>query len=177
MKIKKFKTKKLVLAAMFLSIGFVLPLLTGQIKEIGDTLLPMHIPVMLCGLICGEKYGFLIGIILPFFRSVVFGMPPIYPNAVWMAIELATYGFVIGFVYSKMNFKNTKGVYISLISAMLIGRIAWGASKAILLGVGGKTFTIAMFLVGGFADAILGIILQLILIPFIMAILNKRIKE
>ena len=177
MKIKKFKTKKLVLAAMFLSIGFVLPLLTGQIKEIGDTLLPMHIPVMLCGLICGEKYGFAIGIILPFLRSVVFGMPPIYPNAVWMAIELATYGFVIGLMYSKMNFKNTKGVYISLISAMLIGRIAWGISKAILLGVGGKAFTISMFLVGGFADAVLGIILQLILIPFIMAILNKRIKE
>ena len=177
MKVKRFKTKKLVLAAMFLSIGFVLPLLTGQIKEIGDTLLPMHIPVMLCGLICGEKYGFAIGIILPFLRSVVFGMPPIYPNAVWMAIELATYGFVIGLMYSKMNFKNTKGVYISLISAMLIGRIAWGISKAILLGVGGKAFTISMFLVGGFADAVLGIILQLILIPFIMAILNKRIKE
>ena len=177
MKMKKFKTKKLVLAAMFLSIGFVLPLLTGQIKEIGDTLLPMHIPVMLCGLICGEKYGFAIGIILPFLRSVIFGMPPIYPNAVWMAIELATYGFVIGLMYSKMNFKNTKGVYISLISAMLIGRIAWGISKAILLGVGGKAFTISMFLVGGFVDAVLGIILQLILIPFIMSILNKRIKE
>ena len=177
MKMKKFKTKKLVLAAMFLSIGFVLPLLTGQIKEIGDTLLPMHIPVMLCGLICGEKYGFSVGIILPFLRSVVFGMPPIYPNAVWMAIELATYGFVIGLMYSKMNFKNTKGVYISLISAMLIGRIAWGISKAILLGVGGKAFTISMFLVGGFADAVLGIILQLILIPFIMSILNKRISK
>ena len=59
MKISKNKINNLLLAAMFLSIGFVLPMFTSQIKEIGDTLLPMHIPVMLCGLICGKRYGFL----------------------------------------------------------------------------------------------------------------------
>ena len=77
---KKLNVKKLVFAAMFLCIGYVLPLFTSQIKEIGDTLLPMHIPVMLCGLVCGAKYGFLVGAILPIFRSVTFGMPPIYPH-------------------------------------------------------------------------------------------------
>ena len=177
MKIKKFETKKLVLAAMFLSIGFVLPIFTSQIKEIGDTLLPMHIPVMLCGLICGWKYGFFVGLILPLFRSVVFGMPPIYPSAVWMALELATYGFVIGFLYYKIKLKNIKGVYISLISAMLLGRVVWGISKAILLGVSGKAFTVSMFLVGGFTDAALGIILQLVLIPTIMAVITKNCKD
>ena len=174
MKTRKDELKNVALAAMFLSIGFVLPLFTSQIKEIGDTLLPMHIPVMLCGLICGAKYGLFVGMVLPLFRSVVFGMPPIYPNAVWMAIELATYGFVIGFLYFRLNFKNTKGVYISLVSAMLLGRIAWGISKVILLGIGGNAFTISMFITGGFLDALPGIILQLILIPSIMAILNKR---
>ena len=165
--------KRMVLAAMFLSIGFVLPLFTSQIKEIGDTLLPMHLPVMLCGLICGWKYGFSVGLILPFFRSLVFGMPPIYPNAIWMAIELATYGFVIGFLYSLMKNKNIASVYISLVSAMILGRIAWGVSKAVLLGFGGKAFTISMFIAGGFIDAFPGIIIQLVLIPLIMAILNK----
>ena len=90
-------TKRTVLSAMFLALGMILPLLTMQIKEIGDTLLPMHIPVMLCGLICGYNYGFVVGLILPFLRSVIWGMPPIYPNAVWMALELCTYGFVIGY--------------------------------------------------------------------------------
>lgn len=173
MGIKKFEIKNLVLAAMFLSIGLVLPLFTSQIKEIGDTLLPMHLPVMLCGLICGWKYGLSVGFILPFFRSLVFGMPPIYPNAVWMAIELATYGFVIGFLYYKLNCKNLPRVYISLIFAMLLGRVTWGISKAVLLGLGGKAFTISMFIAGGFIDAFPGIIIQLVLIPLIMAILNK----
>lgn len=174
MKIKKYELNNMVLAAMFLSIGIILPLLTSQIKEIGDTLLPMHIPVMLCGFICGWKYGFSIGMVLPLIRGAVFGMPPLYPNAIWMAIELAVYGFVIGFLYFRLNLKNVKGVYISLLSAMILGRIAWGISKAVLLGLGGKAFTISMFISGGFIDAVPGIILQLILIPSIIAILNKR---
>ena len=129
---KKNTVRKMVLSAMFLAIGFVLPMITGQIKEIGQMLLPMHIPVMLCGLMCGAQYGFAIGLILPIFRAAVFGMPPIYPNSIWMALELAAYGLVIGIVYSLVK-KNTIGVYISLLSSMIAGRIVWGIAKAVLL--------------------------------------------
>jgi len=167
-------TKRTVLSAMFLALGMILPLLTMQIKEIGDTLLPMHIPVMLCGLICGYNYGFVVGLILPFLRSVIWGMPPIYPNAVWMALELCTYGFVIGYLYSKSKTKTIKTVYISLISSMICGRIVWGISKAILLGLGGKVFTLSAFVVGGFIDALAGIVLQLVIIPLIMSLHNKK---
>ena len=170
---KKDNLKKTVLASMFLSIGFVLPLVTSQIKEIGDTLLPMHIPVMLCGLICGGVYGGAVGFMLPFLRSFCFSMPPLYPNAVWMAAELLTYGAVIGFLYSLFKKKDLKAVYISLISAMLVGRIVWGAVKAVLLGFGGKSFTFALFISGGFVDAALGIALQLILIPILMMVYHR----
>ncbi|MBQ2863785.1 MAG: ECF transporter S component, partial [Clostridia bacterium] len=73
---KKTKTQKIILSAMFLALGMTLPLLTSQIKEIGDTLLPMHLPVLLCGAICGWSYGGAVGLALPFLRSVTFGMPP-----------------------------------------------------------------------------------------------------
>lgn len=169
---KKLNVKRLILAAIFLAIGVILPFFTGQIKEIGDTLLPMHIPVMLCGLICGAKYGFVVGIILPFLRSGVAGMPPIYPNAVWMASELATYGFVVGFLYKKISKKHIWSIYCSLISSMIAGRIVWGISKAVLLNVAGKTFTIHAFIVGGIVDSLPGIILQLILIPAIIKLID-----
>lgn len=174
---KKINLNKLVLSSMFLCIGFVLPLLTSQIKEIGDTLLPMHIPVMLCGLICGGNYGFLVGFILPFLRFAFFGMPPIYPNAIWMAFELSAYGFFIGFLYFKFKNKNLTSIYISLISAMILGRIVWGITKGILLGITGKTFTLALFITGGFVDALPGIILQLILIPIIMKLISKYLTK
>lgn len=170
------KLTKTVLSAIFLSIGVVLPLFTMQIKEIGDSLLPMHIPVMLCGLICGHWYGLIIGLILPFLRSALFSMPPFFPNAVWMAAELATYGFVIGFLYSQFKVHNTAKLYLCLISAMLSGRVVWGIVKSLLLTTGGNTLTINAFLLGGFVDSLAGIILQLVLIPMIMNIIY-RFKE
>jgi len=171
---RKIKVQKMVLSAMFLGVGMVLPLFTGQLKEIGDSLLPMHVPVMLCGFICGASYGFVVGMILPFLRSVIFGMPPIYPNAVWMALELASYGFVIGMIYFHSKNKSLKSIYVSLLSAMLAGRAVWGISKAVLLGIGGKAFGFAMFLSGGFVDALPGIVLQLVLIPFIVRMIERK---
>lgn len=165
--------RKMILSAVLLAVGMVLPMLTMQVKEIGDSLLPMHIPVLLCGILCGWQYGGFIGLVLPFFRSVTFGMPPIYPNAVWMALELAAYGVAIGLVYSAFKKKNILSIYVSLVSAMLLGRVVWGVAKAVLLGVGGKPFTFTAFWVGGFVDAVPGIILQLVLIPLLVTVLNK----
>jgi len=174
----KTKSNKIILSAMFLSLGMVLPFLTGQIKEIGDTLLPMHIPVMLCGLVCGCKYGFAVGIILPFLRSVVVGMPPIYPNAVWMSAELATYGFIIGFLYFAFYKKQIWWLYCCLFISMISGRIVWGVTKAILLGAAGKVFTLQAFIVGGILDSFPGILLQFILIPAIIQLINiKKEKQ
>lgn len=169
--------KKIALSGMFLAIGVVLPFLTGQIKEIGDTLLPMHIPVMLCGIICGGRYGFAVGLILPFLRAVTVGMPPVYPNAVWMSAELATYGAVIGFLYSKFYRKQLWQLYCCLITSMIGGRIVWGVSKAILLGISGKVFTAQAFITGGIIDSIPGIILQLILIPAIIKLTERLSKQ
>lgn len=157
---------------MLLSIGIVLPFLTLQIKEIGDSLLPMHIPVMMCGLLCGPYYGLLIGVILPLLRSMLFSMPPLYPNAVWMAAELATYGFTIGFIHNRFTSYSLKSIYISLVTSMISGRVIWGITKAVLLGLGGKAFTAEAFIVGGFVDALPGIVLQLILIPSVMSGIN-----
>ena len=174
---KNIKLKKMTLSAMFLALGVVLPFFTGQIKEIGDSLLPMHIPVMLCGLICGAKYGLVTGAVLPILRSVAVGMPPLYPNAVWMSIELATYGFVVGFLYNSWHKKKLLWLYVSLVISMLCGRISWGIAKAVLLGVAGKAFTIQGFIVGGFVDAAPGIILQLVLIPTIIKLTEVCTKK
>ena len=171
--IMKKQVKNLTLAAMFLAIGFVLPFLTGQIQTIGNMLCPMHIPVLLCGLICGWKYGAAVGFILPLLRSMIFGMPPMYPNAIAMAFELMTYGLVIGLLYSRSRWQCVVALYRCLIAAMLAGRVVWGIAKIILLGIGGSAFTVQAFLAGAVLNAIPGIILQLVLIPAIMVALHR----
>ena len=170
---KKQSLKNMVLAAMFLGLGLVLPFLTGQIKWIGNMLLPMHIPVLLCGLICGWQYGLVIGFILPVMRTMLFGMPPLYPTAVSMSFELAAYGFIIGFLYSHSRWQCVKSLYRCMIIAMLSGRIVWGIAQVLLLGLGDNGFTVHAFVSGAFLNAIPGIILQLILIPSIMVLLNR----
>lgn len=165
--------KNLTLSAMFIAIGLVLPFVTGQIPQIGNMLLPMHIPVLLCGLICGWQYGLVVGFILPPLRYVMFGMPILFPMGISMAFELATYGFVTGWLYGHSKWKCVRALYRSLIAAMLAGRIVWGVARVVLMGFGGQPFTFPMFIAGGFVTAIPGIILQLILIPAIMMALKR----
>ena len=165
--------KKLAVTAMLCAVGMVLPFFIGQIPAIGKMLLPMHIPVLLCGFIVGWQYGALIGFLLPIVRGLVFGMPPLYPNAVAMAFEMAAYGFVSGYLYSHARWQCTKMLYISLVTAMLAGRIVWAFAEVILLGIGGNIFTWKMFAAGAFLNAIPGIIVQLTLIPLIMVALRR----
>ena len=160
------------LAAMFMAIGLVLPFLTGQIKTIGRMLLPMHFPVMLCGLICGWHYGALVGFTLPILRSVIFTMPVFYPTALAMAFELMTYGLVISLCYSVLP-KRTVHLYASLIIAMVAGRVVWGGVTAILLGATGSALTWKVFISGSLLNAFPGIILQILIIPALMMLLKK----
>lgn len=169
----KNTTQKITLSAILIAVGLVLPFFTGQVPQIGNMLLPMHLPVFLCGLICGWPYGLAVGLILPLLRSFTFGMPPFYPIALAMAFELATYGFVSGFLYSRSRWQCMVALYRSLIAAMLCGRIVWGIAEVILLGMGGKTFTWQMFVTGALLNAVPGIILQLVMIPAIMVSLHR----
>lgn len=166
-------TKNLCYAAMFLALGLVLPFLTGQVPQIGNMLLPMHIPVFLCGLICGWRYGLAVGLVLPLLRNLLFGMPPLFPTGAAMTCELATYGFVAGWLYSHSRWQCVVALYRCLLAAMLAGRLVWGAAQVCLLGVGAAGFTWQMFMAGALLNAIPGIILQLILIPGVMLALHR----
>ena len=170
---KNENIKNLALAAMFVALGLVLPFLTGQIPQIGKMMLPMHIPVLLCGLICGWKYGAIVGFITPLLRSVAIGVPVLFPTATVMAVELMTYGLVIGFLYARSRWRCIFALYRCLIIAMISGRLVKAVTEIVLLGVGGEGFTYQTFIAGAFLNAIPGIITQLILIPTIMVTLNK----
>lgn len=168
----KSSTLNMVLAAMFLALGIVMPFITGQIPEVGSMLLPMHLPVLICGFVCGWKYGLAVGFVVPLLRSVMFGMPPLMPTATCMAFELAAYGACTGLLYAKLP-KNNVSVYVSLLGAMLIGRVVWGAVSMVVYGVMGNAFSVQMFMAGAFLNAVPGIVMQIVLIPVIIMALKK----
>ncbi len=168
----KKNIRNLVTAAMLMAVGIVLPFFTGQIPQVGNVLLPMHIPVIVCGLICGWQYGGIVGFMLPLLRYVLFGMPPM-PNGLAMAFELAAYGAISGFLYNCSRWQCIVSLYRSLVIAMIGGRVIWGMVRVVMLGMTGNAFTWQMFMAGAFLNAVPGIILQLVFIPALMVALNK----
>lgn len=162
----------MIYAALFLALAYVMPFLTGQIPEIGAMLCPMHIPVLLCGFVCGWPWGLAVGFTAPLFRSLILGMPPLFPAAVCMAFELGVYGLVSGLMHKLLPQKKPY-IYCSLITAMILGRLVWGAAMFICLGISGSCFTFAAFLSGAVVNALPGIVLQIILIPVLVMLLER----
>lgn len=166
------KTQKMVLSAMFMALGLVLPFLTAQVPQIASMLLPMHIPVLLCGYACGWQYGLVVGAVTPLLRSFLFAIPVMFPGAVAMAFELAVYGMMTGIFYRLLP-RKIWSIYASLLIAMVSGRIVWGVVRMTIAGITGNAFTWKLFLAGALTQAIPGIILQLVLIPILVMAMRK----
>ena len=165
-------TLRLTYSAIYLAIAMVLPLITGQIPEIGKALCPMHIPVLLCGFVCGWPWGLAVGLIAPVMRSVIFGMPAMVPGAVAMSFELAVYGGAAGWLHSRLPDKPGM-IWAELLAAMILGRVVWGAARLVIAGVTGNAFTWALFISGALTTAVPGIILQLVLIPVLVIAMER----
>lgn len=170
---KTTDSKKLTLSGMFLALALVMPFLTGQIPQIGSMLCPMHFPVLLCGFFCGGGMGLLVGFIAPILRSFLFGMPPMFPAAICMAFEMAIYGLVAGTLYRRLP-KKKGSIYLALISAMVLGRIVWGMVMLLIIGA---DFGMEAFLAGAVTTALPGILLQILLIPMIVILLEKYVEQ
>lgn len=168
---KHLSIRNMVLAAMCLALCLVLPFLTGQIPEIGAKLSPMHIPVLLCGFFCGPVFGAIVGFIAPLLRFAIFGMPP-FPGCVSMAFELCTYGLITGMLYWLLP-KRIIFTYVSLIVAMIAGRVVWGFAQLIVFGIKGTAFTWQAYISGAVLGSVPGIIIHIALIPVIVIALEK----
>ena len=164
--------RRLACAAVCLALALVLPFVTGNIPQIGSALCPMHLPVLLCGFLCGWPWGLAVGFLAPLLRSVLFGMPPMYPSALGMAFELAGYGVITGLL-SRLLPKKLGYTYLTLAAAMLGGRLIWGAARFVMAGLGGSDFPFFISILGAVTGAVPGLIAQLVLVPVLVTALRK----
>lgn len=164
-------TKKLVFASVCIAMCLVLPMAFHTVQNAGAIFLPMHIPVLLCGLICGWQYGLICGLTGPLISSLITSMPAmaILPS---MMVELAVYGLVCGVMMKFVKTKSTYAdLYISLVTALILGRIVSGAAKALIFNVG--KYSLKMWITGSFVTALPGLIIQLVLIPTVVYALMR----
>ena len=168
---KKNTTYRIVMTGLMMAIGVVLPTIFHFIPQFGIIFLPMHIPVLICGFLCGWPYGLVTGLAVPFLGCFINGMPSLYPTALVLALELGTYGLIAGILPKKWN------VNVRLIMAMLAGRLIYGAANVIFVGLLGSGYGWSAFLAGAFVKALPGIAIQLVLIPIIVAAVEKHIQS
>lgn len=164
----KRNTQNLTIAGICLALALLLPLLTGQIPQIGAMLAPMHLAMLLCGFLCKPSYAAVVGFTAPLLRFAIFGMPPLFPIGIAMSFELMTYALVASLMYKRYN------IYVSLITAMLIGRVVWGIVMSIIAGVSSVQFGLSMFITGALLTAAPGIVLQIILVPLLVRAVERK---
>ncbi len=166
------KNRNLALSGLLLAVGILLPFVTGHAFALeGTVLLPMHYSVLIAGFLLGPVYGLLLGVITPVLSSLLTGMPVFFPMLPVMVCELAVYGFLTGLL-----FRRTQKLWLSLIPAMLAGRTVHAAVFAALLLVQNKAVTSAAVL-SFLIEGIPGTVLQLILIPLVLAAVKKNHKS
>jgi len=164
--------KRITITAVCIALCYVLPIAFHGIG-LGSILSPMHIPVLLCGLVCGGFYGALCGILGPVLSSLLSGMPPML-MLIRMIPELAVYGLAAGL---SMHFirtgKATLDVYISLIVAMVAGRIVGGIATAVFMAATSGVYSLGLWLTSYFVEAVPGIAAHLVLVPLLVLTLTK----
>lgn len=174
----KSEVKKMTEAAMFLALGILLPIAFHQFG-LGSIYEPMLLPVILCGFVTGPVYGALIGLLTPLLSSAFTGMPPlaVLPS---MTVELVAMGFFTGLFFYLIKSKwLSLDIYLTLIPALLIGRILGGITNIIVyaIGVGQGTkaayYTWLAFWTSYFVTPWPGIVLQLVVIPLVLVALSK----
>lgn len=159
----KVQTKQVTVTALFVVLGVLLPYVTGHAVGIpGTILLPMHIPVLLCAIFCGPRFGALCGFITPLLSSLLTGMPSLYPMMPILVVQLTTAGLVLGLLYGKWKMHP----YPALILSMALGWLLYGLMASLLLLTGNQGM-VAPSMLAALFQGIPGILLQLILIPAI----------
>ena len=173
------KTRKMIVcmsyAALCVALAFLLPFITGNNRQLGNMLSLMHIPVFLCGLICGPVWGGVVGFVSPLLRTLLVGMPPFPAVAVPMAFELLAYGIISG-VFNRFVFKKLKypiGLYLSLIVAMILGRLVGGGVQFIMAGINNTTYSFGAMWTAYFATALPGIALHIVVVPLLVMALRR----
>lgn len=172
-----FSIKNILLSLLFLALAIFLPGLAARVPGLASVLLVMHIPVYLCGFVCGAPLGFAIGMVAPVLASVILGSPALFPEGVAMMFELAFYGLLAGAFYDtfrrSMGSHRVGASYLALLVAMLGGRIAWGLAMLVIALCTPVTFSWNEFIYGAFTGEVAAIVLHVVIVPGLVAQTRK----
>jgi uncharacterized membrane protein len=165
-------TKKACICSVCIALCYALPLAFHALG-LGAAFSPIHLPVLLCGLVCGWQYGAFCGIVGPVISSLLSGMPGT-AQLIYMVPELCAYGLSVGLLYRFVHTRRAAAdVYLSLIPAMLLGRVVGGCARALFFAASAQQYSLALWVSAYFVQSIPAIVLQLVALPTLVLLLQK----
>ena len=164
--------RKIVYTALFIALGIVFPIAFHSFGASGKIFLPMHIPVLMAGLLLGARSGLIAGVVTPVLSSLMTGMPPLMPTTPIMAAELGTYGLLSGYLHHNRRLSLT----IALVAALVGGRIAAALTVAVLAVAVGIKLSPTVYIIGALTTGLPGIIIQLVFIPLLVKKLKNAMR-
>lgn len=165
------KTKFIAHSALYLALAVLLPIGFHAFGVAGRLFLPMHLPVLLAGFLIGPYSGLVVGLLAPSLSHLLTGMPPTYAVPL-MSLELPMYGLIAGLAYNRLRLN----IYIALLAAMIVGRLMFGLGLLLLGLFIELPYTAAAFFSSGGAlmSGIPGIVIQIVIIPIIVAAVRRK---
>lgn len=164
----KYSAKDLAIGGLFGALGVVLPILF-HLVGLGKTLLPMHLPVLVCGFLVSPAVAFAVGFVTPLTSSVLTGMPPLVPTALLMTLELATLALTASLCYQKLRLPTVVSVLVAIVAARVVG----GLELLALAPLMGFKPNLAVYLTQSVLFSLPGLMMQIVAAPLAVAAINR----
>ncbi len=164
--------KKITTTAICTALCYILPPAFHAVG-LGTALSPMHLPVLLCGLVCGWPYGTFCGLAGPVLASLLSGMPPV-ARLLYMAPELMAYGFFTGLLFQRIRTGQFYAdLYLALVPSLLLGRIVGGVAQALVLLSSAQPYSVSLWAGAYLVGTLPAVVLQLVLLPVLVTVLTR----
>lgn len=156
--------KKACICSICAALCCVLPLAFHAVG-LGAAFSPLHLPVLLCALLCGPVYGGFCGLAGAVVSCLLTSMPSPF-QLIYMIPEVCTYGVIAGWLSGRVHTGRVlPDLWLSLIPAMLLGRVVGGAVQAVLYLSTAREYSLALWAGGYLAGTLPGAALQLAVLP------------
>lgn len=169
------KARSVVYGGVLLAVGLVLSLVIHSIggQQFGTIFGPLNFVALTTGVVAGPWVGLTVGIVLPLLSSVIFGMPPLMPPiAVFMALQLGTYGILTG-LFERRNLN----IFLNLAISIIAGGVVYSLGYYVIgymVGIHLQPLTAILL---SFALGLPGIVIQFLLIPTIRYSIKRARKS
>lgn len=173
---RKYKAsfkKRLVFSVIFTTLAVAFSFFSIIDANVENTLMPVHIPVLLGSFVCGGPLGFFIGLAAPLLKFLLFSSPAPLSDVVCCSFELAVCGCFGGYLFRSLPAKLPFYALNTAISLLAAKTTYFVLKYLITIFFAGTDLAPEVFISNHLIPALVGIAFQSVVIPIVVVVFKK----